>query len=97
MFDTNVTYPDIGGIPGNNFTDPRGWVSIDVTLEPKGKTFRFLNTHLESFIAPVRTIQAQELVDGPLRKFTLVDRSVSCLRGAFVLWLLLLLRIAFAG
>lgn len=66
LFDTNVTYPDIGGIPGNNLTDPRGWVSIDVILEPKGKTFRFLNTHLESFVAPVRTIQAQELVDGPL-------------------------------
>ncbi len=30
-------------------------------------------------------------------KFSLVERSVSCLRGAFVLWLLLLLRIAFAG
>jgi hypothetical protein len=32
-----------------------------------------------------------------VRKFALVERSVSCLRGAFVLWLLLLLRIAFAG
>ncbi len=66
-FDTNVTYPGLGGIPGNDLVDPRGWVSIDVTPEPKGKTFRFLNTHLESFVATVRTVQAQELVDGPLR------------------------------
>ena len=32
-----------------------------------------------------------------VRKFALVERSVACLRSAFVFWLLLLLRIAFAG
>jgi hypothetical protein len=32
-----------------------------------------------------------------VRKFALVERSVSCLRGAFVLWLLLMLRLALAG
>ena len=65
-FETNVTYKDVGGIPGNDLTDLRGWVSVDVTMGPDSDPFRFLNTHLESFVPPVRTLQAQELVAGPL-------------------------------
>ena len=65
-FDTNTTFPDIGGIPGNNLTDLRGWVSVDVTPQTKGKTFRFVNTHLDPYFPPVRDVQAQEFVDGPL-------------------------------
>lgn len=57
----------LGGDTGNGLVDPRGWVSTDVTPQPRGKTIRFLNPHLESVVAPVRIIQAQELVDGPLR------------------------------
>jgi endonuclease/exonuclease/phosphatase family metal-dependent hydrolase len=65
-YDTNMTYPDIGGIAGNDLVDLRGWVSVDIAMAPKEKPFRFVNTHLESFVPPVRTAQAQELVDGPL-------------------------------
>jgi endonuclease/exonuclease/phosphatase family metal-dependent hydrolase len=64
-FDTNAVYPNLGGV-GLELVDLRGWTSIDVSMEPKDKTFRFLNTHLESFVSPVRDAQAQELVDGPL-------------------------------
>lgn len=65
-FETNQVYPNIGGIPGNDLVDMRGWVSIDVEMASKNRHYRFVNTHLESFVAPVRDIQAQELVDGPL-------------------------------
>lgn len=65
-YDTNSTYPDIGGIPGNDLVDLRGWVSVDIAIVPKEKPFRFVNTHLESFVPLVRTAQAQELADGPL-------------------------------
>jgi endonuclease/exonuclease/phosphatase family metal-dependent hydrolase len=37
----------------------RGWVSADV--EHRGEHLRFVNTHLESFVAPIRTAQATEL------------------------------------
>jgi endonuclease/exonuclease/phosphatase family metal-dependent hydrolase len=64
-FETNVVFRDIGGIPGNDIIDLRGWTSVDVQ---QGSTrFRFVNTHLESFVAPVRDAQAQELVADPLR------------------------------
>lgn len=65
-YNTNTIYPNIGGIPGNDLVDLRGWVSVDVVMTPKEKPFRFVNTHLESFFPPVRTAQAQELADGPL-------------------------------
>jgi endonuclease/exonuclease/phosphatase family metal-dependent hydrolase len=63
-FDTNAVYPNLGGV-GLDLVDLRGWTSVDVTMEPKDKTFRFLNTHLESFVSPVRDAQARELVEGP--------------------------------
>lgn len=65
-YSTNTTFPGIGGIPGNDLVDLRGWVSVDVIMTPKEKPFRFLNTHLEPFFPPVRNAQAQELADGPL-------------------------------
>lgn len=44
----------------------RGWASVDV--EVKGREFRFVNTHLESFHPGVRATQAGELVapSGPV-------------------------------
>lgn len=39
----------------------RGYTAVDATVD--GKTYRFVNTHLESFEAQSRTAQAQELVD----------------------------------
>lgn len=42
---------------------PRVWTSVDV--KTKGKTFRFVNTHLEPFSESVQTVQANELLTGP--------------------------------
>ena len=62
----STTYPGIPGVPGSEVVDLRGWVSVDIAMAPKEKPFRFVNTHLESFVPPVRTAQAQELANGPL-------------------------------
>jgi endonuclease/exonuclease/phosphatase family metal-dependent hydrolase len=37
----------------------RGWTSVDVTV--RGKSFRFVDTHLEAYSATVRNLQAAEL------------------------------------
>ena len=60
QFETNATYPTIAG----EIVDLRGWVAIDATMGKR--PFRFVNTHLEPYITPVRNIQAQEMIDGPL-------------------------------
>lgn len=61
-FGFNLLLPVIGG-PAS-VTVFRGWTSIDVTLN--GRSFRLVNTHLEAFSNCVRTIQAFELLLGPL-------------------------------
>ena len=48
-------------VPGVPLLD--GWNSVDVRI--RGKEFRFINTHLDSLSALVRTGQAQELLAGP--------------------------------
>ena len=55
----SVTTPAFGSI-----TVRRGWTSADVRIDKrnaKGTKFRFINTHLESFNAFVRNLQAQDL------------------------------------
>jgi len=58
-FATNLTVTAAGA----PLTLLRGWASVDVTV--KGKTFRFLTTHLEPFYPPIQVIQANELLAGP--------------------------------
>jgi endonuclease/exonuclease/phosphatase family metal-dependent hydrolase len=50
-------------ILGNTITVPRGWTSADV--KHRGKSYRFINAHLESFYEPVQLAQALELLQGP--------------------------------
>jgi hypothetical protein len=56
-FTTNLTFmtPTLGTI-----TIPRAWIAVDVKM--RGKTYRFVNTHLESFSPIVNYLQAGELV-----------------------------------
>jgi len=44
-------------------TVPRGWISVDGKI--RGKQFRFVNAHLESFHPGVQAAQASELILGP--------------------------------
>lgn len=44
-------------------TIPRGWASADVKM--RGKQYRFVTTHLESFYEPVQYAQAFEVLQGP--------------------------------
>ena len=59
-FTTNLSFvtPVLGLV-----TIPRGWISVDGKI--RGKSFRFINTHLESFHPAIQAIQSSELVLGP--------------------------------
>jgi hypothetical protein len=48
---------------GSPVTVLRGWTSADVKF--RGKAYRFVNAHLESYSELIQNAQAQELVDGP--------------------------------
>lgn len=62
-FTTNFIYPPPDSPPNPLFgrlTIPRGWISVDAKM--RGKDYRFVNTHLESFSPLVQYYQAQELL-----------------------------------
>jgi endonuclease/exonuclease/phosphatase family metal-dependent hydrolase len=59
-YSTHLTVDTVAG----SIPLPRGWASIDVKI--RGKSFRFVTTHLEAFAAPIRSAQAAELVAGPV-------------------------------
>jgi endonuclease/exonuclease/phosphatase family metal-dependent hydrolase len=65
-FSNELVYP----IMGNGVTFWRGWIALDVKF--RGKPYRFVTTHLETFYLPIQYGQALELVNGPL----LADRPV---------------------
>jgi hypothetical protein len=58
-FDSNLIVQAAGG----DLPILRGWASVDVTV--RGKTFRFLTTHLEAFSPEIQVMQAIELLAGP--------------------------------
>jgi len=39
---------------------PRSWISVDVKV--RGRSFRFVDTHLEGFAEPIQVAQAEELI-----------------------------------
>jgi endonuclease/exonuclease/phosphatase family metal-dependent hydrolase len=59
-FVTNVEIPIA---PGVTFVVLRGWASVDAKV--RGKSFRFVTTHLEADSEEVREAQAIEVIAGP--------------------------------
>lgn len=57
---TKVHYQYALEIPGTTIVVPRGFVACDATIE--GRTYRFVNTHLEPFSDLLKMAQAQELL-----------------------------------
>jgi hypothetical protein len=49
---------------GMQFTLPKGWVSADIKY--RGKTYRFVDTHMGGTYEPVNFAQANELLQGPI-------------------------------
>jgi endonuclease/exonuclease/phosphatase family metal-dependent hydrolase len=56
QFGVKLTVPTFIG----PFIDTRGWAAIDVKI--RGQRFRFVTTHLESTVPPIRVAQARELL-----------------------------------
>jgi endonuclease/exonuclease/phosphatase family metal-dependent hydrolase len=54
-------------IAGQDIPFTRGWISVDVKL--RGKDYRFVTTHLETFVNEYQAAQAQELLYGPLNTY----------------------------
>lgn len=59
-FTTNVEFPIA---PGVSFVVLRGWASVDANV--RGRSFRFVTTHLEADSEEVREAQAIEIIEGP--------------------------------
>ncbi|MET0151593.1 MAG: endonuclease/exonuclease/phosphatase family protein [Candidatus Binatia bacterium] len=60
-FVNNLVLPTASGA---TVTSTRGWTAVDVMA--KKRSFRFVNTHLEAFSNTFRSLQALELLAGPL-------------------------------
>ena len=58
---TNLQFPS----PAGTVTIQRGWVSVDAKV--RGKTVRFIDTHIEPFNEQVQRAQAAEIVAGPAK------------------------------
>jgi endonuclease/exonuclease/phosphatase family metal-dependent hydrolase len=56
QFGIKLTVPTAVG----PFNDTRGWAAIDVRI--RGQRFRFVTTHLDSTVPPIRVAQARELL-----------------------------------
>lgn len=56
QFGIKLTVPTLLG----PFSDTRGWAAIDVKL--RGRSFRFVTTHLDSVVPAIRVAQANELL-----------------------------------
>ncbi len=54
-----LTLPIVGGA----VTVTRGWISVDATV--RGRTIRFLSTHLEALLPAVQQAEVAELLAGP--------------------------------
>jgi len=60
-FTTMLVFPTV---LGTSIPFPRGWIAIDAKL--RGKRYRAVTTHLETFNLDIQAAQALELVNGPL-------------------------------
>jgi len=54
-------------IADQNIPFTRGWISVDAKL--RGKDYRFVTTHLETFVNEYQAAQALELLYGPLNTY----------------------------
>lgn len=51
-------------VAGSEVVIPRGWIAVDGKI--RGKEFRFVTTHLETFSPDYQQAEVLELIDGPL-------------------------------
>lgn len=72
----NFTHNTMANLLTGPFTLLGGWASVDATLG--GHTVRFVTTHLDAVSGTVRTAQATELVQGPLRTDLPVMLTCDC-------------------
>ncbi|WP_162601184.1 endonuclease/exonuclease/phosphatase family protein [Occallatibacter savannae] len=54
-------------IGGQSIPFTRGWIAVDAKL--RGKNYRFVTTHLETFVNEYQAAQTQELLAGPLNTY----------------------------
>jgi endonuclease/exonuclease/phosphatase family metal-dependent hydrolase len=59
QYTVNSSFPTSFG----TLTDTRGWLSVDAKVA--GSSFRFVDTHLDSYVPQVRQAQIAELLAGP--------------------------------
>lgn len=60
-YSTILVFPTV---LGTSIPFPRGWISVDAKL--RGKQYRVVTTHLETFNLDIQAAQALELINGPV-------------------------------